>query len=190
MEPRALAKLPSQILRLADLPNRRPTGFALTPGGDELAAVAEALELRDIRKLRFEGEIAPQGRSDWALTAQLGATVVQDCVITLAPVTTRIDEEVRRIYAADLPEPDGVEIEMPEDDTIEPLPATIDLGDVMLEALSLALPAFPRAEGAELEQSQFAAPGQKPMTDEDAKPFAGLAALRDSLENKGEEEPD
>jgi len=52
--------------------------------------------------------------------------------------------------------------------------------------LSLALPAFPRSADASLGDAQFTAPGQEPMTNEDAKPFAGLGALRDALEKKGE----
>jgi uncharacterized metal-binding protein YceD (DUF177 family) len=94
---------------------------------------------------------------------------------------------VARRYLAEMPEPEGDEVEMPEDDTAEPLPATLDLFAVLSEALALALPQYPRAEDAELGEAVFAAPGVAPMTDEEAKPLAGLAALRDRL--KGPEEP-
>ena len=178
----ASADLPSRILRLSDLRSRGETGFALTPTAEERAAVADALGILGVRKLRFEGQLAPAGAADWRLTAELGATVVQACVATLEPVVTRIDEPVARTYARDFDFPDGgAEVEMPEDDTIEPLPATIDLGAVMLEALSLALPAFPRADGAEVGQVLAAGDGIAPLTDEAAKPFAGLAGLRDKL---------
>jgi len=75
---------------------------------------------------------------------------------------------------------------MPEDDTVEALPVNLDLVQVMTEALSLALPLYPRADGADLGEAVFTQPNTAPMTDDDAKPFAGLGALRDSLENKGE----
>jgi uncharacterized metal-binding protein YceD (DUF177 family) len=52
---------------------------------------------------------------------------------------------------------------------------------VLTEALSLALPDFPRADGAELGSQVYAADGVAPMTDEDAKPFAGLASLKAKL---------
>ena len=80
--------------------------------------------------------------------------------------------------------PDAAEVEMDDDDTIDPLPSAIDLVSVMMEALTLALPAFPRAADASLESTVFTEPGAAPMTDEDAKPFAGLGALRDSLGKK------
>ena len=70
---------------------------------------------------------------------------------------------------------------MPEDDTIEPLGTEIDFGSILVEALALALPDYPRKDEAELENATFAAPGITALKDEDLKPFAGLAGLRDKL---------
>ncbi|MEO1640250.1 MAG: DUF177 domain-containing protein [Pseudomonadota bacterium] len=181
-----MTQLPRSTLRVADLRQRTASAFDLVPTAEERAAVAEALGISGIKKLRFEGKVMPKGGKDWALEATLGATVVQPCVVTLAPVSTRVDENITRSYLTEVPEITAGEAEMPEDDTVEPLPDTIDLVAVMIEALSLALPAYPRSEGAALEQTSFAAPGVTPMTDDDAKPFAGLQDLKDRLENKGE----
>lgn len=169
------------LLRLSDLASSGPTDFDLQPDAAARAALAQDLGIAGIKKLRFCGQLRPQGKRDWQLQADLGATVVQDCVITLAPVTTRLDEKVLRNYLADLPEPDGSEVEMPDDDTSEPLPSQIDLSAVLREALALALPAFPRAQGAALGQMVYTAAGLAPLTDEAAKPFAGLDALRSKL---------
>lgn len=179
--------LPRQTLRFADLRNRRDTSFALAPEAAGREAVAEALGIVAVKKLRFDGRIAPLGKTDWALEGRLGATVVQECVVTLAPVTTRIDEAVRRSYLSEMPDLGSGEVEMPEDDSAELLPAEIDLGEVMIEALALALPPFPRADGASLGEAVYTEPGARPMTYEAAKPFSGLASLRDALENKDED---
>ena len=56
----------------------------------------------------------------------------------------------------------------------------------MVEAISIAAPDFPRKDGAELGQMVYAEPGTEAMTDEDARPFAGLADLRKALENGGD----
>jgi len=176
--------LPPSHLRLADLPNRRATEFELLPDAEARGAIADELGITQIRKLRFTGQLAPVGARDWSLEGKLGATVVQPCVTTLEPVTTRIDTAITRSYVADWVEPEGGESEMPEDDTIEPLPTTLDLHAVMIEALALALPDYPRSEGAALDQAVFAEPGVTPMTDDEAKPFAALGALREQLENK------
>ncbi|MGB5559389.1 MAG: DUF177 domain-containing protein [Paracoccaceae bacterium] len=176
----------SHIIRIADLPGRKSTTFDLSPGDKATAAIAAELALTGLKKLRFAGELAPLGKLDWRLTAHLGATVTQPCIVTLAPVTTRIDEDIIRIFASELPEfSAGSEAEMPEDDSIEPLTAAIDLGALMVEALALALPLYPRAEGAHLSQAIFTEPGAAPLTDEEARPFAGLKGLRDKL-GKGE----
>lgn len=169
-------------LRLADMTQRRDHRFLRQPDGAALAALARALDLIDLRKLRLEGILTPVGRHDWDLTGHLGATVVQPCVATLAPVTTRIEERVVRRFRADLPDlDDATEIEMPEDDTLEPLPETIDLDALLAEALALALPPYPRAEDADPVQAQFTRPGQSPLDDDAVRPFAGLAALRTRL---------
>lgn len=169
------------VLRVSDLPQNRATPFSIRPDSTELGDIARELGLDGLRKLSFSGQVQAEGKRDWLLTGMLGATVVQPCVVTLEPVTTRIDTEVRRLFLADWLDPDEEEAEMPEDDESEPLHSVIDLGTVMAEALALALPVYPRKEGVELGEAVFAAPGKKAMTDEETRPFAGLAALRDSL---------
>ncbi len=75
------------------------------------------------------------------------------------------------------------------DETREPLPAAIDLMAVAAEALALALPPYPRAPGAVLGDARFAEDGATPLSDEDARPFAGLAALRERMDEEGRGEP-
>lgn len=144
--------------------------------------IAQDLGLSGLRKLRLAGTIRAVGRVDWQLKATLGATVVQPCAVTLEPVTTRIDAPVVRMFLKSIPEVNEEEVEIPEEDGIELLGAWIDPAAVMTEALSLEVPDYPRAPGAELAQTAFTKPGETPMTDEDARPFAGLAALKDKLE--------
>lgn len=172
-------------LRLADLSNARDHAFSITADAETMAALAAELEFSGLKKLRFEGTIAPAGKRDWSLSGTLGATVTQPCVVTLEPVTTRIDAPVRRTYMADFAEPTpddpDAEVEMPDDDNVEPLPATLSLDAIAVEALALAAPDYPRAEGAELGELRVTEPGKDPMSDEDVKPFAGLKALRDKL---------
>ncbi|NBD28432.1 MAG: DUF177 domain-containing protein [Alphaproteobacteria bacterium] len=180
--------LPQEMIRFADLAGRKPHHFTLEPDAAGRDAVAGALGIRGVRKLRLSGDLRPMGRQDWHLNAQLGATVVQDCVVTLEPVSTRIDEPVERTYSADFQDPAGTEVEMPEDDATEPLPDTLDLGRVMIEALALALPTYPRAPGAQTGEAVFTEPGTTPLRDEDLRPFAGLAGLRDALDKDAGDE--
>ncbi|MFB2532445.1 DUF177 domain-containing protein [Paracoccus sp. p4-l81] len=167
-------------LRVAHLDGRNPTPFDVAPDADQRAALAEWAGISAIPALRMQGQIAPAGRDDWQLTARLTGRVVQPCVITLAPVTSPISDDIRRRYSPHVTTPEGDEVEMPEDDTLEPLGPTIDLGLVLVEALELALPLYPRAEGANFEAPVDADPSED---DPAPKPFAVLADL---LAKKGD----
>ena len=175
-----MQKLETGIFVLDD--HSKKTSFLLTPDTDARAQMATELGFSAIRKLRFDGSLQPDGQKDWVLSGTLGATIVQPCSITLEPVITRIDTSVSRSYRAAFSDPENAgEFEIPEDETIEPLPKSLDLNVLLAEALSLAAPDFLKADGVQLETSNFTAPGAVPMTDEDARPFAGLEALKNKL---------
>ena len=167
--------------RVVDLSRSNPLLFHLRPEPDAMSRLADSLGLTVLRKLSFKGKLAAQNRRDWHLTARLGATVVQPCVVSHAPVTTRIDTDVTRVFVADLKEPLENESKMRIDDNVEPLPEWIDLSEILRESLILMLPDYPRKQDAHLHQSAFTEPGTAPMRDEDAHPFAQLASLRKQL---------
>lgn len=170
-------------LRVANLSQTAPTPFSLRPDAAAMAALVQALDLSGLRKLSFEGSLKPTGDSDWQLKGRLGATVTQPCIATLEPVITRIDIDVVRTFIRDYIDIDAPEAEVPEDDSIEPLGAWIDPAVVMEEALALAVPEYPRKEDSQPTTTRVTEPGKTPMTDEEARPFAGLAALKQQLEN-------
>ena len=164
-------------LQVTDLAQNGTNAFDIRPGPAALKLLAGQLGLKNLRKLRFDGDIRAVGKRDWQITAHLGATVVQACVVTLAPVSTRIDRDVKRTLLANWSDPTEEDVEMHEDDSLDPLGSQIDLVAMMHEALTLALPLYPRVQDADLGQAVFTKPGQKPMRDEDTRPFAGLADL-------------
>ena len=176
---------PSQF-RTGSLSPRKPTRFSYRPDAQERAALAQDLELLALYALDLTGEIRPDGRDELVLEAKLVARADQACSITLVRVPATIDEPVLRRYVAGLTMPDGEEIEMPDDDSVEPLPEIIDLAEIAAEALALALPLYPRAPGAELGQAIHAGDGVAPLADADLKPFAGLQGLAAKLAAKGE----
>jgi len=164
-------------IRVSDLDASNSKAFEITPSSAELTQIQATLDLLGLRKVRLAGKLVPLGKRDWSLSAKLGATVVQPCVATLEPVTTRVETDVTRQFLSDFEDPDTPEAEMPDDDTSEPLGIYIDPAAVLVEALSLALPLYPRAEGADETPYVHTKPGEKPMQDEDARPFAALAEL-------------
>lgn len=169
-------------LRIADLPKASRKKFEVNFNDNDVLVVAETLSAVSVRKMRITGELEPLGKNDWHLSAKVGATVTQSCVVSNDPVQTRVDVPVSITYVSGYnfgQDDDTDENEL--DDTTEPLPTEINLADIAIEAVALAIPDYPRADNVELEQQVFSEPGTKAMTDEDAKPFASLAGLKDKL---------
>lgn len=174
----------SHRIDVRSLESGRASSFEVIPDAAILKRIAEDLGLSALRKTRLTGTLVPEGRQDWRLDAALGATVVQPCIITGAPVTTRIDVPVQRLYVSGWQDHDGAgEFEFDGDDEVEPLESAIDLGQVLVEALALELPEYPRADGAELAESSVSPPGAAPIGDDEVKPFAALAQLKDKMKN-------
>ena len=172
-------------LRVADLRQSKGTHFDVRFSAGDQQSAAKTLEIPGVAKMRFHGQITPLGSADWELKGTVGATVTQECVLTLVPVKTRMDEQVYRIFRKDVPDyEDGSVVELNMDEHEEPLGAEIDLFAIAVEAIALALPPYPKAEGAALETTAFAGEDVTPMSDEDAKPFASLAALKDKLQKE------
>jgi len=157
--------------------------FDLAPAADEREEIGRFLGVRALRSLRLKGRLTPEDADGWRAEGRLTASVVQDCVVTLAPVARRVDETVLRAYVPSdrLVEANGIDIDADEEDEPSGFDREIDLADLMIETLALALDPYPRADGAEMARSLFAPPGAAPLDDDALKPFAGLEALRDKL---------
>lgn len=170
----------THALRVSQLNPRRPNPVDLSPDDEARARIAAALDLTAPPEVRLTGTITAAPNDAWLLEGRLTARVQQACVVTLAPVRTAIDEPVRRVYSPWASTPEGDEVEMP-DDEIEPLGPTIDAGAVLVEALALALPPYPRCDDAELPGAAL-----DPDADGDEgarRPFQGLADLLQRKDN-------
>ncbi len=167
----------SRPIEVARLKGTFGQDFDISPNAGEAAKLAALFKANKLSKVRFSGTIKPFNTSEWELTGNLGATIVQPCVITLAPVTTRIDTKVHRIFVCEIATPDAVDIDVTDDVDQELLGPTIDLGALASEELALAVPEYPRVQGAELP------PTLDDLADSNAqiRPFDVLKALRDRL---------
>lgn len=152
--------------------------FDIAPTPAEAAAVARLLGAREVRKLRFQGALKRLAAGGWRLDARLGATAVQTCVVTLDPVTTRVDQPVSRTFLPAAATAAAEVVVDLDDDEIEPLGDRVDLGLVAIEALALALPTYPRRPGATLDPASAGGRGVAAVDEAELKPFAALAALR------------
>ncbi|WP_052362599.1 DUF177 domain-containing protein [Falsirhodobacter sp. alg1] len=167
--------------RTGALPTRKPQRFRLETTPEQRKALAVELGLISLSALTMEGEIKAEGRGDFRLNARLVARADQSCVVTLAPVPAQIDQQITRRYTPDMAKPSEEEVEIPEDDSLEPLEDEIDVAAVAVEELVLALPPYPRAPGAVLGEAIHAEDGVEALSDADLRPFSGLQALKDKM---------
>ena len=150
---------------------------------DELAEIAGWLDLVAVTALHAELELHPMGKTGlFRVNGRLTAEVVQSCVVTLAPVSGRVDETFSLTYGPPLQEAeDGDEIEVGLDSFDPPDPiidGAIDMGAAVLEHLALALDPFPRAEGATFDPPPEPVEAPEPK----ANPFAVLSTLKQKKE--------
>lgn len=177
------------------LPFRRPIpvgrlsrghaeSFDISPHPDEIPEIARFMGLEALNALRFRGELVPVDKDGWRIDARLEAEIVQGCVVTLAPVTNRIDAPVTRSY---VPEeefalPAEIDINPEAEDDPDPYGRAIDPGALAMESLALLLDPYPHAPDAARGAFQATPPGAEPLPDGGPRPFAGLAVLKEKFD--------
>ena len=177
----------NSLVRVSEINQSKAFKFNLFLTNEEISKLAKRLGLLSLRKVSLKGHLSPYNNDIWKLAAELRATVKQKCVVTLKPVQTIVNEKINRTYT---PLKTAISSEIPDDgtspvyfdDTLQEFKDTIDLIDIIFEELLLILPLYPKFDGAELGSYIVTEPGEKPLTDENIKPFAQLSKLKDKLE--------
>jgi hypothetical protein len=139
------------------------------------AAVAVVAGLRELPRLEASFDVTRRDAGGLHVAGQVSATVGQNCVVTLEPLTNEIEEAIALDFVQQQPpaaEQDDSETR-PRDVQLngpEPLVGgTVDLGALATEFLILGLDPYPRKPGA-----VFEAPKDSSA---DAGPFAVLGKL-------------
>ena len=145
---------------------------------EERTAVADRLDLLNLDRFEAHAVLSRDGlkvRASGRLKAALG----QSCVATGEAVPAHIDEPFDLLF---VPEPKSRsaddEIELGEDelDTIFHDGSAIDLGGAIADTLALSLDPYPRSAGADAALREAGV-----LAEEEASPFAALAALKSKL---------
>lgn len=148
--------------------NRLPGGesvFEIAATSAERAALARRFALLALDRLEARVTLVSLAGGLLRLAAALSADVRQECVVTLEPVASRVEDRFSLVYGARAEEDEVVL--SGEAELIEPLPGdTLDLGEVVAQQLSLALDPYPRVPGVEAALTADSAK---------ASPFAVLA---------------
>lgn len=165
-------------IRLDSLPAEGRT-LKVEAEPEQRAAIAERLRILGVERLSAKLQARPL-RGGIRVEGDLTADVTQECVITFVPVSEHIQEHVSRVFlpggVEDEPKSPGSEVFV--DLEGEDLPdhfvgPDVDLTELIIETLSLALDPYPKAPGASVEGL-----GATDEPDEETSPFAALKKLQ------------
>lgn len=140
----------------------------------ERQLIAQRLSLGSIERLEAHAVLERKGEVVRA-QGRLAASLEQSCVVTGEPVPAHVDEAFSLAF---VPEPEtsaDQEIELGEEDcdTVFYDGALIDLGGAIADTLALSLDPYPRSLEADVALKEAGV-----MSEEQASPFAALAALK------------
>jgi uncharacterized metal-binding protein YceD (DUF177 family) len=150
----------------------------------ELEKIAAHLELVAVQKLTADVAFARWRGKGIRLNGKLKADVTQACVVTLDPVEAHVEVEFERRFlpeetlGREQPEAHEVFVDPDGEDPAEPLGREIDVGEILVEELSLNLDPYPRKAGVEFKGEEGDAPDRR------ENPFAKLAKLKPKLVDK------
>lgn len=167
----------SRLFRLRQLPATGGHAFAIAATAAECRAVGRRLELVSLAGLAFQGRIE-KGPRDGVLIVRgtIEADATQRCVVTLEPVPASLEVAMERYFVVDGEAAAKEIVVSPDDEEPEPLTGELlDLGEIAVEELSLALDPYPHAADAPAVLRSY-----NDAADAAARSaFTALAALRD-----------
>jgi len=150
----------------------------LVADAEERAAVAARLDLPSLERLDAHAVLRRDGNTVHA-SGRVKASLEQRCVVSGDPLPVRIDEafDLRFIPAPKIAGGDEeFELGADELDTLFHDGLVIDLGAAIADSLALGLDPYPRSPNAEQALRQAGV-----ISEEEAGPFAALAALKSKL---------
>lgn len=149
---------------------------AIEADAGERAALARRFGLIALDRLAADYTVRRDAAGILA-RGHLSGAVVQACSVTGDPVPAKIEEDFAiRFLPEGSAEGDEVELSAEDCDTVFYTGGAIDLGEAAAETLALALDPFPRSPGAEAALREAGV-----LSEEEAGPFAALAALKKKL---------
>ena len=141
----------------------------------ELAAIGNRLRLMSLDRLDAHAVLARDGERVRA-TGRLKASLSQACVATGEPVAEHVDEAFSLSFVPAPTADEELELDADQLDTIFHDGASVDLGTAIADTLALAIDPYPRSAKADAALREAGV-----LSEEEAGPFAALAALKGKL---------
>ncbi len=174
--------VPVDRLGEAEIPEEIPEEIPAEPG--ERAALARRFGRLSLDRLSATLRLERAGaRNLVRIAGRLAAEVTQTCVVTLEPVSARLEEDFTLLYDLDAAGAQGeaegareVMVEPEAEEPPEPVgPHGIDLGEALAQQLAIALDPYPRVPRVALPEEPRAGAGGARAA---GSPFAALESLK------------
>lgn len=149
---------------------------------EECAALARRLGVTGISGLTAHLQVRPIAGGAVQVQGTFAADIAQSCVVTLEPIETHVAGPLTATFVAATQDVDEEEDVDPVADDIDVMQDhTIDLGDIVVQHLALAIDPYPRKPGATFSP---ALQGASSPTSSVVSPFAALAKLKSDSKSK------
>lgn len=164
-----------ELVRVESVPPEGWRGTIEAPP-EALAGVARRLRVPKVIRLRGAFELYPMTRG-LRLSGVLDAALVRECVASLEPVDEVIHEAFAITFSGDAWAGGAVDLD-PEAEEPEPLTGdTLDLADILIQQLSLAMVPYPRKPGGAAPHGDFG----------EARPASPFDVLKSKIAGGGEQ---
>ena len=165
----------THIVSLDQLKREIEYEFDLFCSKDDLSQLTDKLNVLEAKKASINGTLKLQSATQIFLKGKVTAKLIQPCSLTLEPIITNISKKVLRTFTVKTEKNIPIKkstFELTEksfDDDI--ILDEIDLGEVLMETISLETPDYPKRSGASLRLT--------PLTSSPANnPFSILSKLK------------
>tara|TARA_B100000963_G_scaffold356656_1_gene377203 strand:+ start:678 stop:1208 length:531 start_codon:yes stop_codon:yes gene_type:complete len=144
----------THIVSLEQLKREVEYEFNLFCSKDDLSQLTNKLNVLATKKARINGTLKLQTATQISLIANVTAKLIQPCSLTLDPVVTNISKKILRTFTIKSEKNIPIKkstVELTEksfDDDI--IVNEINLGEILMETISLETPDYPKKSGASL----------------------------------------
>ena len=165
----------SYIISLEQIQRDIEHDFHLVCSKDALRDLPKRLNVIEAKKASFNGHLKLQEANQIFLCGTVEAKLIQPCSITLEPVVTTIYKRLARTFFVGTNENKPMKksvLELTEKSFENDIILDeINLGDVLMETISLETPDYPKKSGASIRLTQAESIGRE-------NPFSILSKLK------------
>ena len=160
------------VVTLQVLSKTQIYNFQHTCSTSELTELQENLNVEKLLSFSFKGRLVRQNNKRYELRASFTATTVQNCIVTWKPIKAVITDKIERHYSEEQVEHKvgDVSLDINSKD-LELIRKELNIGAVVIEALCLAIPDYPRKKNVRFAGATITSSGLKPLDKNLSNPF-------------------